>query len=269
MRAGGFRVGQVSTIRSARRRVNGRVRAIAVVDLRLDKSWSPFRWIRASRCVHGRHSGSSTSSWYPDDPVAPSSRATRSRSAPGASTPVDLEDVLSTFQPETRVDARKALQGFGDGLAGRGPALNTTIEELRPFVTRLDIVMRALSDPKTELRGLFPALGRTLRQAAPVAVVQADWVAEMADTFAAVGRNPRPSRRRSRRPRRRWMPPSRRSGCRRRSSCISRTCPAACSPLRRSWAGTAPAQQRPARRSSRLPEHPRALQPARSAVRCG
>ena len=99
--------------------------------------------------------------------------------------------MLSTFQPETRVDARKALQGFGDGLAGRGPAVNTTIEELRPFVYRLDIVMRALSDPKTELRGLFPALGQTFRQAAPVAAVQAAWVAHMADTFSAVGRNPR------------------------------------------------------------------------------
>ncbi len=42
VRAGGFRVGQVSTIRSARRRVNGRVRAIAVVDLRLDKSMEPL-----------------------------------------------------------------------------------------------------------------------------------------------------------------------------------------------------------------------------------
>ena len=99
--------------------------------------------------------------------------------------------MLSTFQPETRVDARQALQGFGNGLAGRGPALNRTIEELRPFLTRLEPVMRALSARPTELRGLFPALGQTLRQAAPVAAVQAAWIADMADTFAAIGRNPR------------------------------------------------------------------------------
>ena len=99
--------------------------------------------------------------------------------------------MLSTFQPETRVDARKALQGFGDGLAGRGPALNRTIEELRPFLTRLEPVMRALSAGRTELRGLFPALEQALRQAAPVAAVQAAWFADMADTFAAIGRDPR------------------------------------------------------------------------------
>ena len=99
--------------------------------------------------------------------------------------------MLSTFQPETRVDARKTLEGFGNGLAGRGPALNEAIEALNPFVTHLLPVMHALSDPPTELRGLFPALGRTLRQAAPVAAAQVAWLTQMADVFAAIGRNPR------------------------------------------------------------------------------
>jgi hypothetical protein len=51
--------------------------------------------------------------------------------------------------------------------------------------------MRALSARSTELRGLFPALGQTLRQVAPVATVQAAWIADMADTFTAIGSNPR------------------------------------------------------------------------------
>ena len=41
--------------------------------------------------------------------------------------------MLSIFQPETRDDARAALEGFGDGLAGRGPDINVAIHELGPF----------------------------------------------------------------------------------------------------------------------------------------
>ncbi len=191
VRAGGFRVGQVGAIHSARKRVNGHVRAIAVLDLQLDKELEPLpvdtRVTVRSRSALGLKfvelvPGRSQRTYLAGDTIP---------LAPGASTPPDLEDVLSTFQPQTRVDARQALQGFGDGLVGRGPALNSTIEELRPFLDRLEIVMRAVSAPKSELPGLIPALARTVRQAAPVAAVQVSWIADMADTFAAVGRDPR------------------------------------------------------------------------------
>ena len=98
--------------------------------------------------------------------------------------------MLSSFPPETRSDARDSLQGFGNSIAGRGPAINTTIRELEPFTRYLLPVMRNLSDPKTELRNFFPGLGAAAAQAAPVARVQARWFGEMATTFAAIGRNP-------------------------------------------------------------------------------
>ena len=98
--------------------------------------------------------------------------------------------MLSSFPPETRADARTSLQGFGNSIAGRGPAINTTIRELEPFTRYLLPVMRNLSDPKTELRGFFPGLGAATAQAAPVAQVQARWFGEMATTFAAIGRDP-------------------------------------------------------------------------------
>ena len=50
--------------------------------------------------------------------------------------------------------------------------------------------MRNLSNPRTELAGFFPRLGRALRELAPVAGVQADFFANQATTFAAIGRNP-------------------------------------------------------------------------------
>jgi hypothetical protein len=102
----------------------------------------------------------------------------------------ELEDVLSSFPPETRTDARKSLEGFGNAIAGRGPALNTTIGSLEPFTRYLLPVMRNLSDPKTELRNFFPGLEAAAAEVAPVARVQARWFGEMATTFAAIGRDP-------------------------------------------------------------------------------
>jgi hypothetical protein len=119
---------------------------------------------------------------YQDGDTIPLSRA--SENAP------ELEDVLSTFAPETRDDARKSLEGFGTSIAGRGEAINTTIRELEPFTRHLLPVMRNLSSPKTELRNFFPGLGAAAAQAAPVAEVQARWFGEMATTFAAISRDP-------------------------------------------------------------------------------
>ena len=123
---------------------------------------------------------------YQDGDTIPLSRAT-----PNAP---ELEDVLSTFAPRTRDDARKSLEGFGDSIAGRGAAINTTIRELEPFTRYLLPVMRNLSSRKTELKGFFPGLGAAAAQAAPVAQVQAELV------------------------RRTWPPPSPRSRATRRRS---------------------------------------------------
>ena len=190
VRAGGFRIGQVAGIESARRQVAGRERAIAVVDLDLDKRVEELpvdtRVRVRSRSALGLKYVELVPGLSREKLVAGDTIPLR----PGERAPEDLEDVLSMFQPRTRVDARLALQGFGDGLAGRGPAINRTIEELRPFLTSLGPVMRTLSAPRTDLRGLFPALNQALRQVAPVAAVQAAWFANMADTFGAIGRDP-------------------------------------------------------------------------------
>jgi virulence factor Mce-like protein len=190
VRAGGFRVGIVKDISSARKTVDGKERAIAVLDLRLDKKIEPLSvdstlsvrprsalGLKYVELVPGRSKRT-----YQDGDTIPLSRA--SENAP------ELEDVLSTFAPRTRDDARKSLEGFGDSIAGRGPAINITIRELEPFTRYLLPVMRNLSSRKTELRNFFPGLGAAAAEAAPVAQVQARWFAEMATTFAAISRDP-------------------------------------------------------------------------------
>jgi virulence factor Mce-like protein len=190
VRAGGFRVGIVKDIKSDRVRLNGKERAIAVLDLKLDKSIEPLAvdttlsvrprsalGLKYVELIPGRARRT-----FEDGDTIPIENAT-------ANAP-ELEDVLSSFPPETRADARKSLQGFGNSIAGRGPAINTTIGELEPFTRYLLPVMRNLSDPKTELRNFFPGLGAAAAEAAPVARVQARWFGEMATTFAAIGRDP-------------------------------------------------------------------------------
>ena len=190
VRAGGFRVGIVKNIKSARVTVDGEERVIAVLELSLDKKIEPLA-VDSTLSVRPRSAlglkyvelipGRSKRT-YQDGDTIPLARA--SQNAP------ELEDVLSTFEPETRDDARKSLEGFGNSIAGRGPAINTTIRSLEPFTRYLLPVMRNLSDRDTELRNFFPALGAAAAEAAPVAEVQARWFGEMATTFAAIGRDP-------------------------------------------------------------------------------
>jgi virulence factor Mce-like protein len=190
VRSGGFRVGIVKDITSARKVVNGKERAIAVLDMRLDKKIEPLS-VDTTMLVRPRSAlglkyvelnpGHSKKTFQDGDTIP---LAQASPNAP------ELEDVLSTFPPRTRDDARKSLENFGDAVAGRGEALNITIRELEPFTRYLLPVMRNLSSPKTELKNFFPSLGAAAAEAAPVAKVQARWIANMATTFAAISRDP-------------------------------------------------------------------------------
>jgi virulence factor Mce-like protein len=190
VRAGGFRVGSVDKITSERKTVDGEVRSIALLDMKLDKDIEPLP-VDTTVSVRPRSAlglkyvqlvpGRSSESFAPGDTV-PLRNSRRE--------PVELEDVLSAFPPDVRSAARSATSGFGDALAGRGEALNTVIRELNPFLRRLQPVMTALSAPSTELAGLVPALARAAAEVAPVADVGARLFGEMATTFGAISRDP-------------------------------------------------------------------------------
>jgi virulence factor Mce-like protein len=190
VRAGGFRVGAIDEIRSARRVVDGQERSIAVVDVKLDKTVEPL----AKDTLVGVRSRSALGLKYIE--IAPGTSDESFRT--GDTIPLrnarfnggELEDFAAIFDARTRVGARDALEGFGTAIAGRGQAVNTTIAELAPLLRRLEPVMRNLTDPRTELAGFFPRLGRALGELAPVASVQAEFLANQATVYAAIGRNP-------------------------------------------------------------------------------
>jgi phospholipid/cholesterol/gamma-HCH transport system substrate-binding protein len=106
--------------------------------------------------------------------------------------PVEIDQVLNTFDDRTRAASQSNLTEFGNGLAGRGQDLNRTIEDLNPLLTTLTPVMRNLSSPATELSRFATALGRTARQVAPAAETQAELFRNLDVTFRALAGVARP-----------------------------------------------------------------------------
>lgn len=189
VRLGGFRVGVVETIETERQ--DGK--SIAVLGMKLDKVVEPLP-IDTSIAVRPRSALGlkyvEITKGASDEMLAAGDTLPLGTGISDTSPPEDLEDVLATFDAETREASRVGLSGLGDALAGRGASINEAIFSLNPLFQFLQPVAENLSDPATELRNLFPGLGRAAAEAAPVAVQQAQLFGEMADTFEAFSRNP-------------------------------------------------------------------------------
>ncbi len=106
--------------------------------------------------------------------------------------PVDLDEVLSTFDEPTRLAIQRNLFEFGNAIAARGPALNAAIGELAPLLQRLEPVGRILSAPSTRLGRLFQALRDTAGEVAPVAEIQAQMFVALDTTFGGLANVARP-----------------------------------------------------------------------------
>jgi virulence factor Mce-like protein len=106
--------------------------------------------------------------------------------------PVEIDQVIGTFDDKTRAASQSNLTEFGNAFAGRGPDLNRAIEQLNPLLTNLVPVMQNLSDPRTQLRRFATALGRTARIVAPSAVTQAELFGNLDITFRALANVARP-----------------------------------------------------------------------------
>ena len=103
--------------------------------------------------------------------------------------PVELDEFYNMFDEGTRRASQTNLEGYGNALTGRGPALNETIQAAPGLFRRLTSVMANLNDPRTELRTFFRELGDAARVIAPVSDTQARLFTTMADTFEAFSRD--------------------------------------------------------------------------------
>jgi virulence factor Mce-like protein len=106
--------------------------------------------------------------------------------------PVDIDQLLNTFDEPTRDAIQRNLLEFGNTLAGRGPDLNAAIGELDPLLRSLIPVARNLASPQTALARFFRALEATASEVAPAAETQADLFVALDTTFGALAEVARP-----------------------------------------------------------------------------
>jgi virulence factor Mce-like protein len=106
--------------------------------------------------------------------------------------PVEINEVINTFNSPTRRGAQETLNGLGVGFAGRGSEVNHAIENLRPLLDDLEPVARVIAEPATRLSRLFPALEAAATEIAPVAETNAALFVNLDTTFAALASVARP-----------------------------------------------------------------------------
>ena len=106
--------------------------------------------------------------------------------------PVDLDEVLGTFDEPTRVAVQENLLEFGNALAGRGPELNAALGRLPGVLELLEPVARNLASPATRLERFVTSLAATAAEVAPVAEIQAALFGSLDTTFTALASVARP-----------------------------------------------------------------------------
>jgi len=158
---------------------------IAVMDLKLDKTVQPLPVdstfdVRLKGAIGLKYldvtRGTSKQTWR-DGATVPLSQSHAE---------VDLDQVLSMFDPPTRAGVTNSTIGFSDALAGRGADINDAIGAFVPLVTDLEPVARNLSSPQTDLGGFFRGLESFSSALAPVAQTQATLYVNLDTTFRAI-----------------------------------------------------------------------------------
>jgi virulence factor Mce-like protein len=183
VRIGGTRVGIVSDI-VAKKLSNGRYEA--ELDLKLQTTVKPLPvdstvLIRSRSALGLKYveiTKGHSRQGFPEGATVPLTNA--------RPIPVEIDQVLNTFDEKTRRAAQVSLLEFGNALAGRGQDLNTFVRELNPLLRGLQPVMRNLASDRTHLARFFQALGRASRIVTPVAETQGDLFVNLDTTFSAL-----------------------------------------------------------------------------------
>ena len=189
VRIGGVRVGTIESIEPV---AHDNGKTTASLDLKLDADAEP---IPTDSTVTVRAQSSLGLKYLEIDKGTSDEGFAEASEIPLASfkpEPVDLDEVLNTFNEPTRDAIQRNLVEFGDAVTGRGPAINAALGELAPLVERLQPVGRILSAPSTRLGRLIQALRDTAGEAAPVAEIQAQMFVSLDTTFGALRNVARP-----------------------------------------------------------------------------
>jgi virulence factor Mce-like protein len=98
----------------------------------------------------------------------------------------DLTDLLTIFDAGSARRFQQALAGFAAGLAGRGTAINATIESVNRLLPALAEVSTTLAGPRAQLAGFLRAYERLTAGLAPIGDRLAGVISGAAATFDAL-----------------------------------------------------------------------------------
>jgi ABC-type transporter Mla subunit MlaD len=179
---GGALIGSVTKVTAARDKAG---QPIAVIDAQLDKTVEPLpvdtRFaIRLKGAIGDKFLavtlGHSRRTWR-NGATVPLGHTSAS---------VDLDQVLDMYTPPTQAGVAATTIGFGQSLAGRGPAINRAIGAFVPLVDDLVPVMHNLASKRTDLKGFIRGLGSLTAALAPVANAQAALYTNLDLTFKSL-----------------------------------------------------------------------------------
>ncbi len=200
VRIGGVRVGLIETIEPEQDTEDGTFSAN--LDLKLDADVDPLP-VDSTLIVRARSAlglkyleidKGTSSKGYPAGATIPiTSYGAPDPDHPGRlQGPVEIDEVLSTFDEPTQRAIQHNLVEFGNALAGRGPTLNSALGRLPRVLRYLQPVMTNLSDPDTGLERFIVAAAAAAAEVAPVADVQAELFVNLDTTFTALAGVARP-----------------------------------------------------------------------------
>ena len=99
---------------------------------------------------------------------------------------VELDQVINTFDTQTRLALQRTLDQAGPALAGRGADFNEAVAAAPELLLRLDHVAGNLADRRTGLRRTLQATGRVVDELSPVAPELGSLIDGADRTLAAV-----------------------------------------------------------------------------------
>lgn len=99
---------------------------------------------------------------------------------------VELDQVINTFDQQTRTATQRTLNELGPALAGRGADFNEALASAPELVLRLDHVAGNLADRRTGLRRAIRGVTRVVDELAPVAPQLASLIDGSDRTLAAL-----------------------------------------------------------------------------------
>jgi virulence factor Mce-like protein len=199
VRIGGVRIGLIEQI-EPQQQDDGTVNA--KLDLKLDADVEPLpedstMIVRARSALGLKYleiaKGTSSEGYAPGSTIPLSSYGAPDPDDPGTlEEPVEIDQVLSTFDEPTRLAIQRNLVEFGNALAGRGPVLNSVLGRLPRVLRYLEPVMTNLSAPDTQFERFIVASAAAAAEVAPVADVQAELFVNLDTTFTALAEVARP-----------------------------------------------------------------------------